>query len=700
MLPVVRSRRLLTLAGAIALWRLLDLPIAAPLVFTFLATYLLSVFVLRSERFTLPTRYALPALIAVAVVAIAPRLDALRDTEQLTGLDVVLRDRWRIQDTPAVAPAVLHLDRPSLLYGHAPGAERFDLVFEDSRVAGEDLGHGLFAFAFEPREHTVGEVRYDVDGEVGAADLRVSRPRHEPKWGCVGDGLAVPSEPTDTLFVFDGSTWREEQTLDGPTDCVGLEDGRRVVAHRYSDALSIGAERVRVGFGQARLARRGSTIAVAIAEPPSVVFVEAGAAEGTGTSTRSGTGAADSTSTGTVAATASRVVHRVALDTPPDWIAYAGDTLLVTSRRAHTLARLGHDDPLDFGRPAITLAVAPSGRYAFVTLTDYRPEGDAGPNHHVEEQIAVVDVEAWRVVQRIRTGALGALPSGIFARDDATLDVVFAGTDTLATFDVDLARGAVVDGEADRRVALPIAAPHGVLRFGGATFVSSPADGAFHRVESNETKAFAEPDDVRRGYRAFYEATRAGVACATCHLHAGSDFAPHDIGHDTPRPTLDVRGVWGTAPYLRGASYPTIGALHGFAEAVLDGYARPVEDRPALLEAFLASRGLERPRPSFPSREGVAAFVRADCVHCHAFPAFTNLAQIPEPALFPERRGLHALDTPSLFGVRDAPPYLFDGRAETLRAVLFEHDRAGRHGAVARLDEDEREALLALLEAL
>lgn len=658
------TRRLLVLAIALVLWRVLDLPIAAPLVATFLVAYAFSTFALRSERFTPSTRIALPLLVAIVIATVATQAGALRDTEGLAGIDVVLADRWRLQRTPAIAPPVLHVDRPSILYAHAPGAEAAALVFDATRVRGEDLGHGLFAFAVDPLEHTITDVGLDLDGAVEATDVFVSKPRHEPRWGCVGIDVAVPSESSDTLFVFDGRAWRETPTLDGPTDCVELADGRRVVAHRYASALLVGDARVEVGPGQVRLARRGDTVAVARNAPPEIVFVDT--------------------------ASTARIVERVALEARPDWIAFAGDDLLITSREAHTLTRRGGAS-LSLGRPAITMAVSPSGRFAFVAVTDFRPEGDAGPNHHVEEQIIVVDVEAWRIVRRIPTGAIGALPTGLLARDDRTIDVVFAGTNTLAT---------LVDGAVQRRVDLPIAAPHGVTRFGGETIVTSPADAAFHRVESNETNRFAEPDDVGRGYRAFYEATRKGVGCATCHLHAASDFALHDIGHDTPRPTLDVRGVWGTAPYLRGASYPTIGALHGFAEAVLDGYEREVADRPALLEAFLRTRGLERERPRIPRRVGVDAFVRADCAGCHAFPAFTNLAQIPEPALFPDRRDLHALDTPSLFGVRDSAPYLFDGRAETLRAVLFEHDRSGLHGSMHKLDEAEQAALLDFLEAL
>jgi hypothetical protein len=93
--------------------------------------------------------------------------------------------------------------------------------------------------------------------------------------------------------------------------------------------------------------------------------------------------------------------------------------------------------------------------------------------------------------------------------------------------------------------------------------------------------------------------------------------------------------------------------------------------------------------------------VRAGCSFCHRFPAFTDLAQYPEGFLFPERREeRHLLDTPSLLGVADAAPYLYDGRARTLEQVLFDENRSGRHGDAASLSPSDREALLYFLRSL
>ncbi|MCK6551011.1 hypothetical protein L6R52_34555, partial [Myxococcota bacterium] len=192
----------------------------------------------------------------------------------------------------------------------------------------------------------------------------------------------------------------------------------------------------------------------------------------------------------------------------------------------------------------------------------------------------------------------------------------------------------------------------------------------------------------------------------SCHPDAGDDRSLHDIGQAVPRPTLSTRGIARTAPYLRGASYARIGGLEHFAMVILGGWRTDDPGRVAALEAYVASlppvdaeARLVAPDPAR-LRAGVDAFVRAGCDTCHAFPAFTDLAQYPVPFLFPERDELELVDTPSLFGVGASAPYLHDARAETLDAVLDDALRGGRHGDVARLTPDERRSLVALLEAL
>jgi CxxC motif-containing protein (DUF1111 family) len=58
------------------------------------------------------------------------------------------------------------------------------------------------------------------------------------------------------------------------------------------------------------------------------------------------------------------------------------------------------------------------------------------------------------------------------------------------------------------------------------------------------------------------------------------------------------------------------------------------------------------------------------------------------------------VDTPSLLSVAAGAPYLNDGRARTLDAVIGEHNRDNHHGDSARLTRTERKDLIAFLESL
>ena len=167
--------------------------------------------------------------------------------------------------------------------------------------------------------------------------------------------------------------------------------------------------------------------------------------------------------------------------------------------------------------------------------------------------------------------------------------------------------------------------------------------------------------------------------------------------------TLGVRGVAGTSPYLRDASYPRIRDLDHLAQGLLRGYLRRSSSRGADIEAYVRSlpRRHVPPGDTAALRRGYDAFRRAQCPTCHAPPAFTHLGQHPSGALFPERDGgAEVLDTPSLLSVSTHGPYLSDGRAETLESVLLEHNASGRHGDAMRLTNEERADLLAFLESL
>jgi hypothetical protein len=58
------------------------------------------------------------------------------------------------------------------------------------------------------------------------------------------------------------------------------------------------------------------------------------------------------------------------------------------------------------------------------------------------------------------------------------------------------------------------------------------------------------------------------------------------------------------------------------------------------------------------------------------------------------------LDVPSLLSVSSSAPYLNDGRAHSLRAVIEDENPDNLHGDTRGLSPGERSDLLAFLEAL
>lgn len=317
---------------------------------------------------------------------------------------------------------------------------------------------------------------------------------------------------------------------------------------------------------------------------------------------------------------------------------------------------------------------------------------------------------------------------GLTYLENGHMLIAFAGSEEVWRLDPAVGAPSTMIGGFD----LDLVSPHGVADLGdGYWAATSPAGGAiavygpddriaeFIGVAPPDAELLSSPPgtlpalafDLRVGERAFFEATRSGVSCQSCHLHADTDESPHDIGQQPLLPTLTVRGVTGTAPYLRDGSFPRIRDLDShLAGDLYRGYRRYLAGRGALLERYVQSL----PRAVNPRifeeddaarlRAGHDAFIEARCDLCHVPPSFTHLGQHPARSLFPSYGATldagSQLDTPSLIGAFARDHFLQDGRAHDLESVLTEHNAANRHGDSARLDADRRAALVRFLESL
>lgn len=681
-------------------------------------------------------------LLAVALaapgVAFAYRSHAeLAQREGVFGSDARLRDRLRLDAMPAIAPPLWAADRPQTWFVAAPDAPAVTLRAAGVRaLEAESLGGGLFRIDYDPRRDGVPKppagsetlrVQLHADGRSVEREMYWARPLAHPRWFCVASDrsrAAAVSEETDELFVLDRTgVTRRAVVGDGPADCAFTDPKSIAIAYRHQRTLEIRD----AGTGEAihRLELPATQSRVTMSPSGSLLAVALGGAK---------------PELAIVHLSDRMLTARVPLRHSADWLRFGADdeTLVVAMRASAELVEVRGDGRAyregrshALGRPAVTLARTRGGSQLWAATTDRRAAGHAQlGNHFVQDQLLCLDSASFRLTERRLTAERserqskpgdfdrGISPMGVHEARDGSLWVTFAGSDELWRLRLDQSPPDHID-----LVDAGLHAPHGIAELAdGTLLVSSPVAGAFGVIAPGARTpkvVRVTPDDdwllrhdraalARRvGERGFYESTRSGISCQSCHMHADSDDAAYNLGDRQLLPTLTVRGLAGTAPYLRDGSYARLRDLDDVAQRLYRGYLRNQAARGETLEAFvraLPRRGNLRPRDIAAERRGYAAFRKAQCDRCHAPPAFTNLAQLPQRLLFPERAGTleheEWLDTPALLSAAATPPYLNDGRAQTLDAVLVEHNPNNRHGDVQRLNAAERHDLVTFLSSL
>jgi hypothetical protein len=684
------------------------------------------------------TLVLLAAALAAPGVAFGYRARAdLVQREGLLGAATRFQDRWRAHTLPAIAPPLLAIDRPQTWFVATEDAHAVTLSVAGVKpIEAEALGHGLFRVDYDPRRDGVPtargtqvEITLKSDGSASERTLELVRPLAHPRWFCVAPDRSravALSEETDELFVLRSSGLDTHlPTGDGPVDCAFLDDDHVAVTHRNERSLRVfdlatGHETraLELPARQGRLARSpsGTLLAVILAsEKPELAVVRLPEL---------------------------RIASRASLTTAADWVAFGttDDTLFVATRADAAIHRLranagafNEDAKLELGRPVVTLVRSSDGAQLWAATTDLHAAGHQQlGNHFVQDQILTLDgtqmivtarrLTAERSDRQTKPGDVdcGVSPMGLQEGRDGALWIAFAGTDEVVQVTANAIPRRLDLGDAE------LFAPHGVVELAdGTLLVSSPVSGAFGILAPNATAprvVRVAPSDAwllehdrgalarRVGERGFYEATRSGITCQSCHLHADSDDAAYNLGDHRLLPTLSVRGLADTAPYLRDGSYPRLRDLDDVAQTLYRGYMRNQAARGETVEAFVRSLP-RRDNPHFANERdrnaehrGLAAFYKAQCDTCHRPPAFTNLAQLPLRFLFPDQAAQlgseEILDTPSLLSVSASAPYLNDGRATTLDDLLVAQNSQNRHGDVQSLSDSERRDLIAFLRSL
>lgn len=212
-------------------------------------------------------------------------------------------------------------------------------------------------------------------------------------------------------------------------------------------------------------------------------------------------------------------------------------------------------------------------------------------------------------------------------------------------------------------------------------------------------------DASARGEALFRDGRRSmdrWMSCASCHTGGhtnGLNFDTQgDGGSGAAKNTPSLLGVGQTAPYTWVGRMPSLAVqVHQSFLTSLRGRA-PEESMSEDVAAYLSSLAPPPPRrdpADSAAIRGAAVFSASGCDSCHAPPTFTRPI-VRDVGLNDGAGGNDRFNPPSLRGVARTAPYLHDGRAPTLEAVLEIH----QPGLEAPLDRTDRSDLIAFLESL
>jgi cytochrome c peroxidase len=196
-------------------------------------------------------------------------------------------------------------------------------------------------------------------------------------------------------------------------------------------------------------------------------------------------------------------------------------------------------------------------------------------------------------------------------------------------------------------------------------------------------------------------------SCASCHPDGRADALNWDLLNDgmgNPKNTKSMVLSHVTPPSM-------VSGIRDSAEtAVRAGIrhiqfaVRPEEDAEAI-DAYLKSLEpvpsptLENGTLSESAKRGEGVFDRAGCARCHSGPYFTNLKSY-DVGTGAGREAGKAFDTPTLVELWRTGPFLHDGRAATIEAILTICNPDDQHGATSGLTPEEIEDLSAFLSSI
>ncbi|MBT3191322.1 MAG: c-type cytochrome [Verrucomicrobia bacterium] len=385
------------------------------------------------------------------------------------------------------------------------------------------------------------------------------------------------------------------------------------------------------------------------------------------------------------------------------------------------------------------VAISPDGHYAVVahTLGRYRiPTTQIFRGWVNTSALSIIDLTSMTLASTVLLDDLdlgAANPWGMaFASDGSVLSIAHAGTHELSAIDWPalLTKLALNPGDHSvdltflvglrRRIPLPGKGPRDVVMVGSNVYAATYFSASVAVADITPGQEYAaheiaigwkKPRDaVRQGQFYYYDARLSAQqwqSCTSCHPGTRNDGLNWDLlndGFGNAKNTKSMLHAHETAPTtitgIRANAEVSVLAGLRYSHFVNHTNAENVE-----INAFLRA---QRPVPSPHLKNGAlsaaavrgqALFTSTGCMGCHNGPYLTDQALHDVGTGIGREAGTH-FDTPTLIEVWRTGPYLYDGRAETMRDVLTTFNPAGKHGSTSGLSEAELDDLEAYINSL
>ena len=386
------------------------------------------------------------------------------------------------------------------------------------------------------------------------------------------------------------------------------------------------------------------------------------------------------------------------------------------------------------------VCVSPDGKFAYVThiLARYQlPTTQLERGWICTNALSIVDLAKQELLNTVLLDDvdLGAAnPWGVaISGDGKFLCVAHAGTHEVSVIDVAgvharLAKAAAGEKVSDasssaadvpndlaflvglrRRLKMDGNGPRGLVMVGSKACVAEYFSDTVGVVDiapeaRSECKAVElgpkkELTAIRRGERNFNDADfcfQKWLSCASCHPDSRTDSLNWDLLNDgmgNPKsaksmlyshvtPPVMIKGVRPDAETaVRAGMKFTLFSVRPDDESKdMDDYLKSLEPVPS---PYLVNGKL-----SEAAERGKAVYEKAACNRCHTGDYLTDKRKYNIGTGIGMENGTE-FDTPTLKEVWRTAPYLYDGRARTIKQVLTKYNKDDQHGLTSKLSEQE-----------